>query len=263
MVRSSHALGGRAAAAIQRDTARIAARRAAAAAERHWHDRMENLDQRANEALARSSAADERVIAAEERVAAAEERARTAEERAGKAEEMSVEWRRQYEGLRARLEAFLRRFWILRFARLVPSPLRRFAAREVAEVGTPVKVLSETGLIPVRETDESDLLAVSALMDETSYRNQASLSHDVDPAAHYLREGWLQGLNPFEGFDGEFLRPYYEASNLHGPPAVEVARTVGHAWSTPANNQVRSRNSREPRSHLFHFRRRNLCAKAA
>ena len=43
---------------------------------------------------------------------------------ASKAE--AADWKRRYHGLRARLEAILRRFGVLQTARLVPHPLRRF-----------------------------------------------------------------------------------------------------------------------------------------
>ena len=38
----------------------------------------------------------------------------------------AAEWEARYRGLRARLEAILRRFWVLRIARLVPQPIRHF-----------------------------------------------------------------------------------------------------------------------------------------
>lgn len=69
-------------------------------------------------------------------------------------------------------------------------------------------------------SDDRDLLAVSGLLDETYYRLQADVPHAIDPLAHYLEEGWMRGMNPSPGFDGEFLRPYYEASGRYGPPAL-------------------------------------------
>jgi SAM-dependent methyltransferase len=76
----------------QRDIARMAARRAAAASEGHWRGRIAELEQRSDEA-----------------------------------ERQATEWRHRYEGLHARLEAFLRRFWLLRASRLIPASGRRFA----------------------------------------------------------------------------------------------------------------------------------------
>ena len=57
-------------------------------------------------------------------------------------------------------------------------------------------------------------------MDQARYRLRAGLSDAVDPAEHYLAQGWLQGVDPREEFEGEFLRPYYEASDRRGPPAI-------------------------------------------
>jgi SAM-dependent methyltransferase len=94
-----------AAACSQRDIARIAARRAAAASESHWHGKMLELGRRADEA---------------------EQQAAEWRRRASEAEQQVAEWRHQYEGLRERLEAFLRRFWIMRASRLIPAPGRRF-----------------------------------------------------------------------------------------------------------------------------------------
>jgi glycosyltransferase involved in cell wall biosynthesis len=58
------------------------------------------------------------------------------------------------------------------------------------------------------------------LLDEASYRIRAGLPGELDAASHYLEQGWLRGLEPREGFEGEFLRPYYEASGWCGPPAL-------------------------------------------
>lgn len=68
--------------------------------------------------------------------------------------------------------------------------------------------------------EDRDLLAVSGLLDEANYRVWAGISDDTDAVAHYLEKGWLHGINPREGFDGEFLRPYYEAAGRHGAPAL-------------------------------------------
>src|SRR6202049_3015770 len=76
-----------------------------------------------------------------------------------------------------------------------------------------------TRLVPVAAEDRG-LLATSGLLDEARYRARAGLSDDVDAAAHYLEQGWLEGLDPRDGFEGEFLRPSYESSGGHGPPAL-------------------------------------------
>ena len=68
--------------------------------------------------------------------------------------------------------------------------------------------------------EDRELLAASGLLDEARYSVRAGLSGGVDAVAHYLEQGWLQGLDPRDGFEGEFLRPYYEASGRSGPPAL-------------------------------------------
>jgi len=64
------------------------------------------------------------------------------------------------------------------------------------------------------------MLVASGLLDETWYRARARLSEHADAAAHYVGQGWLQGLEPREGFEGAFLRPYYESCGRTGPPAI-------------------------------------------
>ena len=122
-----------AAACAQRDIARIAARRAAAASEGHWRGRIVELEQRAAELAQRAAEAGQQAVDAEQHAAKAERRAADAdqeaaraERRAADAEQQAADWRQRYEGLRARLEGFLRRFWVLRASRLVPASGRRF-----------------------------------------------------------------------------------------------------------------------------------------
>jgi glycosyltransferase involved in cell wall biosynthesis len=74
--------------------------------------------------------------------------------------------------------------------------------------------------VPVVSEEDREVLTASGLLDEASYRVRAGLSDGVDAATHYLEQGWLQGLDPREGFEGEFLRPYYEASGRYGPPGL-------------------------------------------
>jgi SAM-dependent methyltransferase len=65
-------------------------------------------------------------VEAERHVAEAARQAAAAEERAAAAEQQAAEWRHRYEGLRARLERLLRRFWVVRASRLIPASGRRF-----------------------------------------------------------------------------------------------------------------------------------------
>jgi hypothetical protein len=106
-----------AAACAQRDIARVAARRAAAAAEGHWRGTLAEMERQAAEWQRRANAAEQQAIEWQQHADAAEQRA--------------TEWQQRYEGLHARLEAFLRRFWILRAARLIPEPGRRFVRQKL------------------------------------------------------------------------------------------------------------------------------------
>jgi glycosyltransferase involved in cell wall biosynthesis len=50
------------------------------------------------------------------------------------------------------------------------------------------------------------------------------------------QQGWLPGLAPRDALDGEFLKPYYEASGWNGPPAetwLELSALSG--WRAPRN----------------------------
>jgi chromosome segregation ATPase len=107
------------AACSQSDISRIAARRAAAASEGHWRWRVEELDRRAGEA-------EQQAAEWQRRAGEAEQQAAEWQRRAGEAEQQAAEWRYQYEGLRARVDRFLRRFGILRASRLIPGSSRRF-----------------------------------------------------------------------------------------------------------------------------------------
>jgi glycosyltransferase involved in cell wall biosynthesis len=86
-------------------------------------------------------------------------------------------------------------------------------------MGTPVNVPGDMRSFAVVKEDR-DLLAISGLLDDTRYRARLGLSDKVDAAAHYLEHGWLQGLDPSDGFDGGFLGPYYEATGWRGPPIL-------------------------------------------
>lgn len=81
-------------------------------------------------------------------------------------------------------------------------------------------LLNNPKSMPMTSAEDRDVLIVSGLLDEASYRVRAGLSSEVDAAGHYLEQGWRQGLDPRDEFKGEFLKPYYEASGYYGPPAL-------------------------------------------
>ena len=161
-----------AAACVQRDIARTAARRAAAASEGYWRGTIAALEERAGGAEREAAEWQQRAGGAEREAAEWQQRAGGAEgevaewqqraggaereaaewqqradragreaaewqQRAGGAEREAGEWRHRYEGLRARLEAILRRFWILRISRLFPAPVRRFVRERLLGRGRP------------------------------------------------------------------------------------------------------------------------------
>jgi glycosyltransferase involved in cell wall biosynthesis len=68
--------------------------------------------------------------------------------------------------------------------------------------------------------DDEAYLIASGMLDEAGYRVRAGLSDGVDVAAHHLHLGWRIGLEPNAGFEGAFLRPFYEAAGAFGPPVL-------------------------------------------
>ena len=87
-------------------------------------------------------------------------------------------------------------------------------------------------------SDDREVLSMSGLLDEAGYRQRANLPEGDDAVAHYLSEGWRQGLNPYDGFDGEFLRPYYEASALLGPPILSWLELAARSDHRPPTNPI-------------------------
>jgi hypothetical protein len=69
-------------------------------------------------------------------------------------------------------------------------------------------------------SSDRDLLAISRLLDTEWYQKQSSLPHGRDPVDHYLAVGWQNGIDPYNGFESDFLRPYYEASGHSGAPIL-------------------------------------------
>ncbi|WP_423414770.1 rhamnan synthesis F family protein [Hyphomicrobium sp. B1] len=85
------------------------------------------------------------------------------------------------------------------------------------------------------------LLAASELFDRSFYVAQARLAPRIDPIAHYLEVGWKLGLEPGPHFDGVFLKPFYEVSALHGPPAIVWLELSALGGPLP-RNQVEAEN---------------------
>jgi glycosyltransferase involved in cell wall biosynthesis len=79
------------------------------------------------------------------------------------------------------------------------------------------------------------LLRSSGCLDEGFYRARAGLSVDADAAEHYLGCGWRRGLDPHADFEGEFLRPFYEAAGLGVPPALAWLELSAMGGASPAS----------------------------
>jgi len=77
-----------------------------------------------------------------------------------------------------------------------------------------------TGSSATRPADDRDLLTISGLLDEAGYKRRAGLLETADAAAHYLDTGWSRGLEPCDGFEGQFLLPYYSSAGRLGAPAL-------------------------------------------
>jgi glycosyltransferase involved in cell wall biosynthesis len=113
-----------ASACSQRDIARIAARRAGAAAEGFWRGKMTALEHEVG--LLGAAEAYRQATEAKKQADEAHRQAADAIWQAAEANREAEEWRGRYEGLRARLIAILRRYGILRVSRIVPASARRF-----------------------------------------------------------------------------------------------------------------------------------------
>jgi SAM-dependent methyltransferase len=86
---------------------------------------MARTEMRAQTAAAQAEAECARTEIAAARVEA-ERQVAEVERQAAAAVQQAAEWRHRYEGLRARLERLLRRFWVARASRLIPASGRRF-----------------------------------------------------------------------------------------------------------------------------------------
>jgi SAM-dependent methyltransferase len=108
-----------ASACSQRDIARMAARRAGAAAEGFWNGKVTALEREVGRWQLLAGEADQRADEAHRQAA-------EAVRQAAEANQEAEEWRGRYQGLRGRLIEMLRRYGILRVSRLVPASARRF-----------------------------------------------------------------------------------------------------------------------------------------
>lgn len=72
------------------------------------------------------------------------------------------------------------------------------------------------------------ILAASSLFDLDAYRLAAGIGVQEDPIAHYLKEGWIAGLEPSSTFDGRWLLPFFQSAGFCAPPALtfEVFRAA-------------------------------------
>jgi glycosyltransferase involved in cell wall biosynthesis len=82
---------------------------------------------------------------------------------------------------------------------------------------------------------EAELLRTSDIFDPEFYVQQAGEAARPDPAGHYIRTGWLSGLEPNAEFPGSILRPYFEAAGLYGPPVIQWLTLKSAGWALPKN----------------------------
>jgi glycosyltransferase involved in cell wall biosynthesis len=89
-------------------------------------------------------------------------------------------------------------------------------------------------LVSVNEL--ADLLRLSELIDIDFYRAAAGIDDYEDPYSHYVDRGWRLGLQPNSQFEGEFLKPFYEAAGIcDQPPAYSWLEFSAYADPLPAN----------------------------
>ncbi len=99
-------------ACAQRDMARVALRRAGVFAENGWRIRLKDAEQRLLDEQNRAEGLQHRLAAQQQDLASAQREAEA--------------WRIRYDLLRNRMEAILRRFWVLPASRVVPRPIRHW-----------------------------------------------------------------------------------------------------------------------------------------
>ena len=84
----------------------------------------------------------------------------------------------------------------------------------------------------------ADLLRLSGLVDINYYRAAAGIDDSEDPCNHYIERGWRLGLQPNPQFEGEFLRPFYEAAGIRDqPPAHSWLEFSAYANPLPTNRR--------------------------
>ncbi|TPJ75508.1 glycosyltransferase [Mesorhizobium sp. B2-5-13] len=79
------------------------------------------------------------------------------------------------------------------------------------------------------------MLEMTGFVDADYYRSSLGRPELRDPVGHYAEIGWRIGLEPNARFNGDFLRPFYEAAGIFKPPAyvwLELSALVG---PLPAN----------------------------
>src|SRR5271170_6383760 len=90
----------------------------------------------------------------------------------------------------------------------------------------------------VSANELADLLRFSTLMDTNYYRAAAGIGDFEDPCSHYINRGWRLGLQPNSQFEGEFLRPFYEAAGIcEQPPAYTWLEFSAYPPALPTNRR--------------------------
>jgi glycosyltransferase involved in cell wall biosynthesis len=95
--------------------------------------------------------------------------------------------------------------------------------------------MSALGTLSVVDGELLALVRASSCFDEPFYRAQAGLPEDTDAVEHHLLVGWQRGLEPNQGFDGSFLRPFYETAGFSEPPVLTWLELAAMGGPMPKN----------------------------
>src|SRR5256885_1334959 len=79
------------------------------------------------------------------------------------------------------------------------------------------------------------MLETTGFVDANYYRSSLNRPELRDPVGHYAEIGWRIGLEPNARFNGDFLRPFYEAAGVFKPPAYVWLELSALGGELPAN----------------------------
>jgi glycosyltransferase involved in cell wall biosynthesis len=121
-------------------------------------------------------------------------------------------WQGRYFGMRNRFEQILRRYGVIRVARLFPRSVRVFVRNRMLAPPAPISVIE-------KRRPAGSARDAFAILRRAFDRSVIGLPGLLDPLGHSAEVGSRIGLQPNLRLDSEFLRPFYEASGFFEPPA--------------------------------------------